>query len=177
VAEEGKRLLTNLGKKSYSGREQMKRILITGMSGTGKSTVIEELRARGYRAVDMDEPGWSEYAGDGDWIWHEDRVQELLSSLEDGDVLFISGCASNQGKFYPQLDEVILFSAPTEIIVERLKTRTNNPYGKDPQELSDTLSYIETVEPLLRKGADHEIDTSAPLQEVVAEVLIILETT
>lgn len=153
----------------------MKRILITGMSGTGKSTVIGELRARGYRAVDMDEPGWSEYDSDGDWIWREDRVQELLSSLEDDEVLFISGCASNQGKFYPQFDEVILFSAPTEIIVERLKTRTNNPYGKDPQELADTLGYIETVEPLLRKGADHEIDTGPPLEVVVAAVLKILD--
>ncbi len=154
----------------------MKRILITGMSGTGKSTVIGELRSRGYRAVDMDEPGWSEYAADGDWIWRENRVQDLLSSLKDDDVLFISGCASNQGKFYPQFDDIILFSAPTPVIVERLTSRSNNPYGKDPQELADTLGYIETVEPLLRKGADHEINTSAPLDEVVAAVLKILDS-
>jgi dephospho-CoA kinase len=30
----------------------MKRVLITGMSGTGKSAVVEELAARGYRALD-----------------------------------------------------------------------------------------------------------------------------
>ena len=54
----------------------MKRILLTGMSGTGKSSVIAELRKRGYQAVDMDEPGWSEYAPDGEWFWREDRVQE-----------------------------------------------------------------------------------------------------
>jgi dephospho-CoA kinase len=44
----------------------MKCILLTGMSGTGKSTIIGELRARGYQAIDMDEPGWSEHAPDGD---------------------------------------------------------------------------------------------------------------
>lgn len=152
----------------------MKRILLTGMSGTGKSTVINELAARGYRAVDLDQPAWSEYAPDGDWIWREDRVRDLLS-VEDGEILFISGCASNQGKFYPQLDKIVLFSAPTDIIIERLRTRTTNDYGKHPDELAETLGYIETVEPLLRKGAHHEIDTSAPLDDVVASVLQLLD--
>jgi dephospho-CoA kinase len=153
----------------------MKRILLTGMSGTGKSTVIRELRARGYQAIDMDEPGWSEYGPDGDWVWREDRIRARLS-LEDGKVLFVSGCASNQGKFYSQFDEIILLSAPAAVIVERLTTRTNNPYGKHPDELAATLHYLETVEPRLRQGAGHEIDTSAPLAQVVATVLQILHS-
>lgn len=154
----------------------MKRILLTGMSGTGKSTIISELRARGYKAVDMDEPGWSEYAPDGDWIWREDRAHTLLSSVQAGEVLFVSGCASNQGKFYPQFEKIVLFSAPAAVLIERLTTRTNNPYGKHPDELADTLGYLETVEPLLRKGADHEIDTSAPLNQVVTAVFHLLDT-
>lgn len=78
----------------------MKRILLTGMSGTGKSTVIGELAARGYRAIDMDEPGWSECGPDGDWIWREERIGEALAH-EEGEVLFVSGCATNQVQFYP----------------------------------------------------------------------------
>lgn len=39
----------------------MKRVLITGMSGSGKSRVIEELIARGYRAHDLDTAEWSEW--------------------------------------------------------------------------------------------------------------------
>lgn len=38
----------------------MKRVLITGMSGTGKSTVVAALAARGHKAVDADESGLSE---------------------------------------------------------------------------------------------------------------------
>lgn len=154
----------------------MKRILITGMSGTGKSTVLSELAARGYRTIDMDYDGWSVHAEDGDWVWNEPRLTELLASIQEDEVLFISGCASNQGKFYPQFEQVVLFSAPTHVLIERLKTRTNNPYGKDPAELLETLEYIQTVEPLLRKSADHEIDTNAPLSEVVANVLQLLNT-
>jgi dephospho-CoA kinase len=144
------------------------------MSGTGKSTVIGELRARGYRAVDFDEPGWSEYAPDGDWIWREDRVADLLAR-DEGALLFVSGCATNQVKFYPQFDEIVLLSAPAETLVERLTTRTNNPYGKHPDELAETLGYLETVEPLLRKGASHEIDTRAPLDQVVASILRLVD--
>lgn len=153
----------------------MKCILLTGMSGTGKSTVIKQLAARGYKTVDMDEPGWSEYAPDGEWVWREDRVHDLFASLRDDDVLFLSGCAVNQVKFYPQFDKIVLLSAPAAVIVERLRTRTNNPYGKHPDELAATLENLETVEPLLRKGANHEIDTHAPLDEIVAAVLRLLD--
>jgi dephospho-CoA kinase len=152
----------------------MKRVLLTGMSGTGKSTVIQELRARGYKSIDMDEPGWSEYNSDGDWVWCEDRVAELLAVV-DSEVLFISGCAENQVKFYPQLDQIILLSAPAPILVERLMTRTNNPYGKRPEELAEVLYYLETVEPRLRRGATHEVDASAPLQKVLETILSVVD--
>ena len=52
----------------------MKRVLLTGMSGTGKSTVIEKLSELGYADVDQDHPDWSEYDVEGDLICREDRV-------------------------------------------------------------------------------------------------------
>jgi shikimate kinase len=154
------------------------------MSGTGKSTVIGELAARGYKAVDADCDEFSEWvavSGDADapgspvepgrdWVWREERIQELLST-EDAGVLFLSGCAQNMGKFLPQFDHVVLLSAPAEVIVERLGARTNNSYGKHPDEVARVLGLLETVEPLLRSAAGHEIDTSAGLDEVVATLL------
>jgi shikimate kinase len=159
----------------------MKRVLITGMSGTGKSTVVAALAARGHKAVDADESGLSELVsvpereltglGPGkDWVWRGDRIQALLST-QDADLLFVSGCAPNQGKFYPQFDHVVLLTAPAAVIVERLATRTNNPFGKDPDEVARTLLLQQDVEPLLRRGADLEVDTTAPLDEVVATIL------
>lgn len=87
----------------------MKRVLITGMSGTGKSSLIAALAARGYRAVDTDEDGLSvvvnvpedELTGldpGQDWVWHEERIQALLAA-DDADVLFLGGCSPNQGRY------------------------------------------------------------------------------
>jgi dephospho-CoA kinase len=46
----------------------MARILVTGMSGTGKSSVLAELGRRGYRVVDTDDPGWTEWAASPDEV-------------------------------------------------------------------------------------------------------------
>jgi dephospho-CoA kinase len=154
----------------------VKRVLITGMSGTGKSSVLSLLRARGFKTVDTDYGGWTEQVdapGDPrtkEWLWLEDRMASLLST-EDAEVLFVSGAARNQTKFYPQFDHVVLLTAPVAVITERLASRTNNPYGKDPAELAQVLELKATVEPALRRGADLEIDTSAPLDEVVKRIL------
>jgi len=36
----------------------MARVLLTGMSGTGKTTVLAELQRRGHMTVDTDYNGW-----------------------------------------------------------------------------------------------------------------------
>jgi hypothetical protein len=46
-----------------------------------------------------------------------------------------------------------------------------NAYGKRPEEVARVLGLLRTIEPLLRKVAGHEIDTSAPLDQVVARLL------
>lgn len=147
----------------------MKRVLLTGMSGTGKSSVIEALAARGYKAVDTDD-GWCEPSPDGRQRWREDAIERLLA-VEDADVLFVAGCEENQVRFHPRFDVIILLSAPAGILAGRLASRTGNPYGKAPGELRRVFADLRAVEPLLRQAADHEVSTTMPLSDVVTEVL------
>jgi NAD(P)-dependent dehydrogenase (short-subunit alcohol dehydrogenase family) len=91
-------------------------VLVTGMSGTGKSAALAELARRGYRVVDTDYGGYSEEVpssgpGGFEQVWREAKIEALLDGHDDG-VLFVSGCVSNQGKFYPRFDAVVLLSAP-----------------------------------------------------------------
>lgn len=162
----------------------VRRVLLTGMSGTGKSTVVAELDARGYRAVDLDCDEYSEWvdaarvAGSPgtpvepgrDWVWREDRVRDLLAN-EEGELLFVSGSAANMGPFLPCFDRIVLLHAPADVIVERLAARSGDEYGTHPDEVARVLELLETVEPLLRRVAGFEIDTTAPLENVVAAVL------
>lgn len=147
----------------------MKRVLLTGMSGTGKSSVIHALSARGFKAVDTDD-GWCEPLPDGRQRWREDAIGQLLDT-EDADVLFIAGCEENQVRFHPRFDLIILLSAPVEVLAERLASRTTNSFGRAPGELARVLDDLQAVEPLLRTAATHEIRTTVPLGDVVAEVL------
>jgi len=147
----------------------VKRVLLTGMSATGKSSLVRELVARGYKAVDTDD-GWCEPLPDGRQQWRETAIDELLDT-EDADVLFVAGCEENQVGFHPRFDQIILLSAPIETVLERLATRTNNQFGKSVEERQRVIDDTAAVEPLLRRVAGHEVVTTAPLDEVVTTVL------
>lgn len=154
------------------------KVLVTGMSGTGKSSALAALAPRGYRVVDTDEPGWRGYSPDpnprdpvhqGEWLWIEPRMRELLDAPDDR-ALFVSGCVRNQSAFYDRFDAVVLLSAPAPVILERVAARATNPYGKSDVERAMILDDLEHIEPLLRAGATHELDASRPLDEVVANL-------
>ena len=151
----------------------MIRVLITGMSGTGKSSVLQRLAELGYKTVDTDEGDMTvtlQSPSGIERLWNEDRMSVLLAQ-EDIDLLFVSGTCRNQVRFYPRFDRIILLSVPTAVLVHRLKTRTSNSYGKKASEIAETLRFVNTVEPLLRAAATLEVDTTSPLHEVVEIIL------
>jgi len=152
----------------------MKRVLLTGMSAVGKSAVARRLSELGYKTVDTDYGGFSLSDKHGGQHWDVDRIRQLLAT-EDADVLFVVGADDNQVLFYPDFDHIVLLSAPRGVMVERLASRTNNPFGKSPDELAKVLADLETYEPLMRRSATHEIDTSKPLDLVIDEILSLVQ--
>ena len=115
----------------------MPKVLVTGMSGTGKSAVLQALGERGHRVVDTDTGQWSHWVtspdGSPDWVWREDAITALLATRRHGH-LFVAGCKTNQGKFYPQFDHIALLSVPADVLLARIAARTGNLYGKHPAE-------------------------------------------
>jgi len=151
----------------------VRRVLVTGMSGTGKSTALAELAQRGFRVVETDREPWSEWSEtDGGYVWREELIEELLAG-EDGPTLYVSGAVSNQGRFYPRFDAVVLLSAPLDVLLRRIDHRTTNGYGKSTAERAQIVQNHAEVEPLLRATCTHEIDATQPVDAVVSQLAAI----
>ena len=144
------------------------RVLLTGMSGTGKSALVRELRRRGYPAYDADEDGFSEPRADGRWGWRYELVADLLAQKTDRP-LFFAGCSEEQIDL--PFDYRVLLTAPRSVLIDRLRTRTGSPYGRGPVELSQVLGDLAEIEPLLRRSADLVLTTAAPLSQVADRLL------
>ena len=88
-------------------------VLLTGMSGTGKSAALAALVARGHRVVDTDKPGWivdSTSVDGAEPLWDLDRVAAVVEQHQAGS-LFIAGCVANQEAMYERFDAIVLLSA------------------------------------------------------------------
>ena len=147
------------------------RVLVTGMSGTGKSTLTRELRSRGYLAYDADDDHFSEQRDDGRWGWRADAVFDLLT--QDHKLLFFSGCSEEQ-RLLP-FDYQVLLTTPRATLIERLRTRAENAYGRTTAELTQVLSDLEEIEPLLRRSADLVLSTTEPTVAVADRLLHAVE--
>jgi broad-specificity NMP kinase len=146
-------------------------VLITGMSGVGKSTALGGLARRGYTAIDTDDGNWI-HSVDGEPVWRAALIDDLLDRPRKVP-LIVAGTVVNQAEFYPRFDAVVLFTAPNDVIFDRLRHRTNNPFGKTARERAQIARDISDVEPLLRSAATHEIVTTCTPGDVVEQVIAI----
>ena len=82
----------------------------------------------------------------------------------------VAGTVDNQGDFYDRFDHVVLLTAPLGILIERVSSRTTNPYGQTADEQAEIARYVQTVEPLLRRTATIELDGQASIDELAGAV-------
>lgn len=161
---------------SIKARIQMSKaiLFITGMSGTGKSTVLEKLSGRGYKTIDTDYDRLSIQSYNHDmqeheWVWDEFKMKRILEEHAAG-VLFISGTVSNQGKFYPYFDEIICLSAPADILMERVRNRTTNDYGKTDADRKEIMDNLERFGAIIEAGAGRRIDATRDIDSIADEI-------
>src|SRR3954451_11967044 len=144
------------------------RVLITGMSATGKSALVDELRRRGHVALDSDDDGYAEPRPHGGWGWRIDLVQQLFERYDDR-LLFFAGCSEEQALF--DFDLTVLLTLPEDVMLERLRTRTSNSFGTTDEERERILADRRDVEPLLRATADVVVDATMPTAALADLVL------
>ena len=144
--------------------------LVEGLSGAGKSSVYEELIRRGYKAISTDR-AWKGHAVPGGGLqgrpWDERRAVSELESPEP-EVLFVCGSASNRDRFLPYFTEIFNLRIDDDTMRRRLQERTNNDFGKEPEELELMLRLNRSDE---KPAGAIELDATQPLGQVVDELL------
>jgi hypothetical protein len=69
-------------------------------------------------------------------------MDRLLARHPD---VIVSGTVENQGLFYDRFEHAVLLSAPMDVLFERVSTRSNNPYGKTPEQRAEIAGYMQTA--------------------------------
>ncbi len=167
----------------------MKKIYITGISGTGKTTIAEELEKKGFHTIGIDETSnlcsWTnketqekvergveinrEFTSKHNWICDIEYLKKLLD--KDIDLVFVVGVASNQDNFLDLFDKILILQCKPETFIKRIKNRSNNVFGKDKTVREHILEWYEDFEnKMLQKGAI-SIDVEQPIDTVIKEVL------
>jgi broad-specificity NMP kinase len=141
-----------MGKRNY---------LIEGVSGTGKTSVCQELRRRGYAAINGDR----ELAYQGDpvtgkkteslgseaearhkhHIWDIEKVRRLVENRDD-EATFFCGGSRNFKQFIDLFDRIFILDVDAETLKERLDSRPDDDWGKLKRERELILRLHATKE-------------------------------
>ena len=167
----------------------MSKFCLTGVSGVGKSSVLEALKKRGFEALDVDSLEgfchWENndsgkrvdyYPGIGkDWLDNNEYycdLEKLKNLIEKSEKpVVVGGIVSNQNEFFDLFDKVFLLYCDKEVFLHRLDTRQNHDFAKDKSEQEHVLGYYQAFEAeMLERGAI-PIDTSVLLEEVVGSII------
>lgn len=166
--------------------------LISGPSGSGKSTVGRELQRRGFKVIETDhEPGFSGWFNNKtgkkvvnlppqpfpkkwfeahSWSWDPIKVKELISSSTSGPVFFCGG-AYNEKDFYDLFNLRFALCADSQTLVDRLRPREPEAWVDGSPALLKLLDWNSRFEAFSIKHGAILIDSTAPVDKVVAEIL------
>ena len=169
------------------------KVLITGVAGTGKSTIVKALNDRGTFSIDLhDVPAlmfWQDkVTGERvtytpihshDWFNTVNRicdVSKLKQILNEREDIIVAGTAGdNQEEYFPLFDKIILLQSSPQTLIQRMETRVNKSgYGKTETEQEDNIEWQKEFDPLVLSKGAIPISTEGELSETVNQIIKVI---
>ena len=153
--------------------------LVEGISGTGKTTVCDELQRRGYQAIhgdrvlayqgDPETGAPTETGGHEHHIWDVEAVRIVVADRAEA-VTFFCGGSRNFATFLDLLDGVFVLDVDPDTLHRRLDARPDSEWGGGRAVDRDVVTRLhQTREDLPPDGT--RVDATAPVTDVVDKIL------
>jgi dephospho-CoA kinase len=168
-------------------------IYITGIAGSGKTTVRNELRRRGYQAFGTDEDQLAffynnqtgkplkqsipaairtpEWRLKHTWKAARTEVEKLKENAKDEPVFLCGVVANDTTELWDLFETVMALTINEETLRHRITTRTNDDFGKPPHEFALLLNWQKTAREDYQKLGAIIIDAIQPVEAVVDAIL------
>jgi shikimate kinase len=165
--------------------------LITGVPGSGKSTVARELSRRGFSAIDADEDeslaGWinigrteasastalSDWCATHRWQWDPSHLAHLIASSGE-EALFICGGAANLDDLADSFANIVALEIDVETLAERLDAidRASGIAVSEGDTRDQINRWLPRDQQHLRELGAVMIDGRRSIEQVTSSVLV-----
>ena len=169
-------------------------ILITGTSGSGKSTIGRALKDLGYGFIEADVdtyhgksiaywtskktkkgrnmpwPPPENWHNENNWTWRVDVLQQKINEKPKENI-FVCGDSRNKTEALHLFDKIFVLSVDDDTLRHRLETRTDNYFGKSADQLAWVLEENKTIVVEMTKFGAIPINTNKPVGQAVDEIL------
>ncbi len=166
-------------------------IYITGLSGSGKSTISEELKKRGFESHDADSENFNAWyeiktgkpikddkliETSEEWYknyqWQTSRAMvEKLAKNAKNKIIFLCGASYNENSCWDLFDKVICLIINESTLRKRILTRTTNTFGKKKHEFDSILEWYKNYPGDYIKMGARIVDANRPLNVVIDEII------
>jgi len=168
----------------------MKKVFyITGVSGVGKSSVVEKLKEKGVYSIDIDSvrglthwfdkdtkqkcewsPGMTdEWYRKHEYLCDKEKLIDFINDT-DKDIVVVAGLASNRSELWDLFDKVFLLQCKEETFIKRIIERIEHNFGKHILEQENILSWYKNFEKETLEQGAISINTDCSLVEVADKI-------
>lgn len=163
---------------------------VTGISGSGKTSVARRLNELGYVAFDSKinngifhfadsdgnepsdyRPGDQEWSRNYKWVLNKPMLDALLIRYDSEEKVFLCG-RGNIRQHWNIAEKVFLLKIDSEVMIQRLNSLSrDNDFAKDHAIQQKLLGDLDFVQKSLTNAGAIVINAKQPLDRVVEEIL------